>query len=43
MKPPESPDTHLYPRILVKDTENGKKIQDEISDLKMLLNSDAVN
>ena len=31
------------PRILVKDTENGKQIRDEISDLKMLLNSDAVN
>lgn len=31
------------PRILVKDTENGKKIRDEISDLKMLLNSAAVN
>lgn len=31
------------PRILVKDTENGKQIRDEISDLKMLLNSDVVN
>ena len=31
------------PRILVKDTENGKKIREEISDLKMLLNSSAVN
>ena len=31
------------PRILVKDTENGKQIRDEISDLKMLLGSDVVN
>lgn len=31
------------PRILVKDTENGKKIREEISDLKMLLNSDMIN
>lgn len=31
------------PRILVKDTENGKKIHDEIEDLKTLLESDIVN